>query len=179
MSLTGPAFASAGAPPVRCSSCAPLSGMAVRDNSEDAAEVVSFAVGMPVVGPPTWRAEADAAAARISAERIAILLGSRALYGPCGPPILTQKTKTGRNFHGNGVSNVYGSLCAQFDYEFILVTFMTTKGRRRKKGGRQEESRNSRGDQKQTPLDGQGSSGQEVREEPGHGSDCAQQGRRI
>ena len=127
MSLTGPAFASAGAPPVRCSSCAPLSGMAVRDNSEDAAEVVSFAVGMPVVGPPTWRAEADAAAARISAERIAILLGSRALYGPCGPPILTQKTKTGRNFHGNGVSNVYGSLCAQFDYEFILVTFMTTK----------------------------------------------------
>ena len=115
--------------------------MAVRDNIEDAAEVVSFAVGMPVVGPPTWRAEADAAAARISAERIAILLGSRALYGPCGPPILTQKTKTGRNFHGNGVSNVYGSLCAQFDYEFILVTFMTTKGRRRKKGGRQEESK--------------------------------------
>ena len=85
MSLTGPAFASAGAPPVRCSSCAPLSGMAVRDNSEDAAEVVSFAVGMPVVGPPTWRAEADAAAARISAERIAILLGSRALYGPWMP----------------------------------------------------------------------------------------------
>ena len=88
MSLTGPAFASAGAPPVRCSSCAPLSGMAVRDNSEDAAEVVSFAVGMPVVGPPTWRAEADAAAARISAERIAILLGSRASCTAHGWPRL-------------------------------------------------------------------------------------------
>ena len=134
MSLTGPAFASAGAPPVRCSSCAPLSGMAVRDNSEDAAEVVSFAVGMPVVGPPTWRAEADAAAARISAERIAILLGSRALYGPwmrmgsiLGPDSGTGKPRLVEISTGTVCSNVYGSLCAQFDYEFILVTFMTTK----------------------------------------------------